>query len=211
MAREKICCIYKITSKVHPERIYIGSTLNFYDRVRRHRGQLKNQKHHNIKLQSHVNKYGIEDFMFEILERIEFFSKEQVIGREQYYIDTLKPYLNINIIADSSIGVKRSKETRRKVSEASKGRPMPEHVKRMLVKINTGSHISEAHKKAISKAQSAPKPWLSERNKGNTYGSGRKGKKYGPLPDAVKEKQRQSMLGRPAVKKGEKRIPKKDK
>jgi len=205
MAREKICCIYKITSKVHPDRIYIGSTLNFYDRVRRHKNQLKNKTHHNIKLQSHTDKYGIVDFSFSILEKIDFVSKEQVITREQYYLDTLHPYLNINIIADSSIGVKRSDETKRRVGDAFRGRPMPQHVRELLVKINTGSHISEEHKKAISIAQSKPKPWLSIRNLGNTYGHGRKGRKYSPLPNSVKQKQRDAMLGRPAVKKGEKR------
>lgn len=207
MARKKICCIYRISSKVHPDRIYIGSTLDFHDRVRRHRGQLKNHDHHNIKLQSHVDKYGIDDFVFDIIEVINFESKEQVISKEQHYLDTLHPYLNINLIADSSIGVKRSAETRRRVGEAAKGRPMPQHVMELLIKINTGRHLSEEHKKAISIAQSKPKPWLSIRNMGNTYGRGRRGKKYAPTSESQKQKQRESMLGRPAVRKGEKRPP----
>lgn len=199
MAREKICCIYKIISTIHPDRLYIGSTLDFHDRKRRHRGQFKNKNHHNIKLQSHVNKYGIDDLTFSIIERIEFTTKEHLIGREQYYIDTLKPYLNINIIADSSIGVKRSEETRRKIGEASKGRPMPAHVLEMLIKINTGSHISEEHKKAVSKAQSIPKPWMSERNKGNTYGRANKGK---PNPFKGKKKKPTGVVPRSAFPKG---------
>jgi group I intron endonuclease len=200
MAREKICCIYQITSKVHPDRIYVGSTLDFHDRVRRHKNQLKLKNHHNIKIQSHVDKHGIDDLLFSVLEIICFESKEQVIGREQYYIDTLNPYLNINIIADSSIGVKRSEETKRKVGKASEGRPMPKHVLDLLVSINTGSHISEEHKKAISNAQSKPKPWLSERNKGNTFGRANKGK---PSPFKGKKGKPTGRVPKSAFKKGQ--------
>jgi group I intron endonuclease len=199
MAIEKICCIYRITSKVHPDRIYIGSTIDFYNRVRQHKGFLKKGNHHNIKLQSHVAKYGLDDFIFEIIEMINFESKEQVLRREQYYLDTLHPYLNINTIAESCLGVKRSKETKRKVGDASKGHKMPQHVLDLLVSINTGSHISEEHKKIVGMAQSKPKPWLSERNRGNTYGKANKGK---PSPFRGKKRKPTGVVPKSAFKKG---------
>ena len=198
--RNKVCCIYRIDSFVHTDRFYIGSTLDFHDRVRRHKNQLNLETHHNIKLQSHVDKYGINDLTFSIVEEINFISKEQVIGREQYYIDTLKPYLNINLIADSSIGVKRSEETKKKVGDGSRGHKMPQHVLDLLVSINTGSHISEAHKRSVSIAQSKPKPWLSERNKGNQYGRANKGK---PSPFKGKKKKKTGVIPRSAFKKGQ--------
>lgn len=196
MAREKICCIYRITSAIHPDRIYIGSTSDFTDRVRKHKSHLKHKTHHNIKLQSHVNKYGIDDFTFEIVEVIQFTTLENLIEREQYYIDTLKPYLNINLIANSSIGLKRSDETRKKIGKASEGRPMPEHVKKMLIEINTGSHHTQETKEKIRKGHlGKKKEYMVERNKGNTYGRANKGKKKSvPSPFKGKKKDKPSPL-----------------
>lgn len=193
--REKICCIYRITSKVHPDRIYIGSTVDFHNRVRTHKYQLKKQTHHNIKLQSHADKYGVEDFTFEIVEIVNVESNVLLIQIEQSYLDLLHPYLNINTIADRSLGVKRSEETKRKVGAASKGHKMPDHVKELLVSINKGSHITEEHKKAISEAQSKPKPYMVERNKGNKYGKANKGRKMKkPSPFKGKKKDKPSPL-----------------
>jgi len=195
MAREKICCIYRITSKVHPDRIYIGSTVDFHNRERIHRGHLRRHTHHNIKLQLHANKYGLDDFVFEIIEKIEFESQGQLIAKEQYYLDTLHPYLNINIVADRPSGIKRSKETKIKIGNATRGHKMPQHVKELLVSINKGSHISDKHKESISKTQSKPKPWLSERNKGNKYGNANKGRKMkNPSPFKGKKRDKPSPL-----------------
>jgi group I intron endonuclease len=201
MAREKICGIYRITSAVHPDRIYIGSTTDYHDRVRRHLNQLKLKTHHNLKLQCHVDKYGIEDFSFELIKKIEFTTLAFLLEREQYYLDTLNPYLNIDVIAGSSLGVKRSEETKRKVGDASRGHKMPDHVKELLVSINTGSHITEEHKEAIRRAQSKPKPYMVERNKGNKYGQGNRGKKKS-VPSPLKGK-KTGRVPKSAFKKGD--------
>ena len=58
--------IYKIKSKVKPERIYIGSSVNIQERWRKHINYLKNNKHQSIKLQRHYNKYGKNDLVFSI-------------------------------------------------------------------------------------------------------------------------------------------------
>jgi group I intron endonuclease len=178
MAREKICGIYQIVSKTHPERIYIGSTIDYFNRKRRHLQQLNKGTHHSPALQNHVNKYGIDDFEFSIIETFDFISKEHLISREQFYLDTYHPYLNVKKIADSSIGLKRSDETKRKIGDASKGHTMPEHVKQLLVSINTGRTQSQEARDKISKGNKGkPRPWQSEYNKGNTYGHKNKGKK----------------------------------
>ncbi len=199
MPRDKICCIYMITSITHPDRFYIGSTVDFWNRRRQHIQMLKKRDHHSPILQNHANKYGVNDFIYDIVESFIFKSKDHLIRREQHYIDTLKPRLNAKLKANSSLGMKRSEETKRKVGEASRGREMPEHVKKMLIKINTGSHITEEHKAAISKAQSIPKPWMSEKNKGNTYGKANKGK---PNPFKGKKKKPTGVIPRSAYSKG---------
>lgn len=114
-----ISCIYKIKSK-STDKIYIGSAVNFVNRKRCHLSDLRKNKHHSILLQRICNKYGIEDFEFIILERV--YDKNKLIEREQFYIDQLKPHLNILPKAGSSYGNKLSQETKQKLREINIGR-----------------------------------------------------------------------------------------
>jgi group I intron endonuclease len=130
----KIIGIYKITSKINPDKIYIGSSINVKSRWSLHKRKLMLNEHHSPILQSHVNKYGIDDLSFELIETC---NKEVVLQREQYYIDTLKPKLNICKIAGNHLGRKCSiesiikmrivksnitEETRRRISISAKAR-----------------------------------------------------------------------------------------
>ena len=63
----KISGIYKIESKIKPERIYIGSAVNISRRWNWHYGALRNGRHHSLKLQRHYDKYGESDLQFIIL------------------------------------------------------------------------------------------------------------------------------------------------
>lgn len=109
--------IYKIINLIN-NKIYIGSAVNLDNRKNVHFTILKKNKHHNIKLQRSFNKYEKENFKFEILEYCE---KENLIKREQYYIDNLTPYYNIAKIAGSNLGSKRTLDTRRQLSKSHKG------------------------------------------------------------------------------------------
>lgn len=111
--------IYKIQSKARPNKIYIGSALRFEQRKKTHLYSLKIQKHKNRILQSHFNKYGIEDLVFTVIEEV--FDAKDLISREQYYIDTLKPTFNICFVAGSSYGVRRTDEYKAKMSKSKKG------------------------------------------------------------------------------------------
>jgi len=117
---EKISGIYQIQSKIKPERIYIGSATDFKTRQATHLCILRKNRHDNGRLQNHFNKYGIDDLVFSVIEEC---SVELLTQREQYYIDTLKPFFNICLLVGRPLGVKRSKETRRKISEAKRGKP----------------------------------------------------------------------------------------
>lgn len=99
----KIPCIYKITNTVN-EKFYIGSCINFNRRKAFHKFTLRKGKHCNKYLQKSWNKYTEDSFKFEIIEHC---TKENLIKREQYYIDTLNPHYNSRIIADSNINNKR--------------------------------------------------------------------------------------------------------
>lgn len=95
--------IYKIQSKRKPDRIYVGSSNNLGKRWYFHLLLLKRNKHHSIKLQRHFNKYGIEDLEYSILLECDF-NKEDLLSKEQFFIDALNPYFNICKVAGSSLG-----------------------------------------------------------------------------------------------------------
>lgn len=165
--------IYKVTIANH---FYIGSASSkrgFYARWHRHASDFKNNKHNNSKFQNCYNKYN--KIQFDI---IELCSPEKCVEREQYYIDTLKPDLNIKLTADSPLGVKQSQETilkrishikgrkyskehRKKISEGlkrswndpnSKQRSLETKLKRSSSHLN--KKVSEITKEKFSKCKS---------------------------------------------------------
>ena len=167
--------IYKISSQIHPERIYIGSAVNAKKRKANHFSMLKKNSHHSVKLQRHCNKYGIEDLCFEILESVMF--KEDLIMREQFYMNLLNPYFNICKTAGSCLGTKMSKETKLKISKShiglntwAKGRKMSKEERlinsKSKIGINTwqkGKKHSEETKKKMSKSHMGLNTWAKGR------------------------------------------------
>lgn len=114
--------IYKIENQITKD-IYIGSSVHLSNRKSRHFKDLENKKHHSIILQRAVNKYGIDNFIFIVLEEC---AKEILLIREQHYIDTLLPLYNICQVAGNSLGIKQSKksiEKRRKYALDNNVRP----------------------------------------------------------------------------------------
>jgi hypothetical protein len=176
--------IYKIQSKSKPERVYVGSAVNIRARWKEHKQDLKNKIHHSPKLQNHYNKYGKNDLVYSILLGC---NKDELISNEQFFLDSLKPYFNICMVAYSRLGVKASEESRKRISLSKMGN-----------KSNTGNHLSEETKQKIS-----------ERHKGRV--SNRKGVK---LTEEQKRKiseamrgEKNPMYGKPSPKKGKKGHP----
>lgn len=73
-------------------RLYIGSSKDIYNRLHQHLYKLKNNKHFKI-IQNSYNKYGRSNFKCGV---IEFCEVDKLLEREQYNINTLKPYFNTN-------------------------------------------------------------------------------------------------------------------
>lgn len=113
----KISGVYEIVNTVNGHR-YIGSSVDIINRWRVHKSALGLSKHHSPYLQRSWDKYGQDFFEFTVLECCE---KEQLIDREQYFIDTLKPTYNISPTAYSCLGVKHSEETKKRISISKSG------------------------------------------------------------------------------------------
>ena len=154
----KNCGIYKITNTV-TGKFYIGSAVNIKSRWADHRSRLGANKHHNRHLQNSWNKHGEDSFTFEVLEYCE---KERLIEREQFYIDNEKPAYNISPTAGNSLGVKRTDETKRKMSEAKMGnqpwlgRTHSDETKRKISEAKMGNRLgvklTDETKRKISEA-----------------------------------------------------------
>jgi excinuclease UvrABC nuclease subunit len=85
--------IYKITNQINGK-FYIGSTKDLNRRNKDHFRLLKKGINHSIILQKAVNKYGIDNFKFEILVEC---SKDLLFTIEQKIVDELKPEYNVAI------------------------------------------------------------------------------------------------------------------
>lgn len=115
--------IYKIES-VLTKKCYIGSANNVFRRKKEHFLRLKKGVHINPILQNHVNKYGINDLLFHIIELCKV---DELIDKEQLYINKLNPKFNIRLIASSNKGLKHSLETIAKLREKNIGENNPRY------------------------------------------------------------------------------------
>lgn len=163
--------IYKITNTITND-CYIGSSVNLKRRIYRHRSELKNKVHSNIILQRAVDKYEIDNF---IVECLEFCEKEDLLIREQYFVDTLHPKYNIRKeCVYNNLGVKISEETKEKISKANSGKVRSEECKTILRELNLGKKASEETRQKMSMSQKNKskteehKRKISESNKGKT-------------------------------------------
>jgi group I intron endonuclease len=103
--------IYVIKNRVN-NKIYVGSSVNTSYRWSMHKSQLERNIHSNKKLQNSYNKYGKENFQFEIIDKCE---NNLLLEREQYWIDLLQPWFNICKVAGRMDGYKHSEETINKI------------------------------------------------------------------------------------------------
>ena len=113
-----ISAIYNIRNLVN-NKIYIGSSVNLRIHWNIHKKELLQNKHHSILLQRSYNKYGKDNFTFEILEYVK--DKSKLIEREQVWIDFFKPEYNICKIAGSALGYKHTEKSKLKMSASHKG------------------------------------------------------------------------------------------
>ena len=139
--------IYKITN-TRNGKIYVGSSKNLKERIWGHKCMLRKNNHHSKYLQNSYNLYGEEMFLFEIIEKC---TKDNLLIREQYWMDFYNSYnrengYNSRPKAQNNLGLKHSEETKKKISLSK-----------------TGTKLSKKHKEKISKK-------LRGKNKGSMNG-----------------------------------------
>ena len=146
---EKIIGVYEIKNLVNGK-YYIGSSNNVKRRWKEHVNQLNSSNHHNMYLQNSWNKYGEENFRFQILEYVnnEKFLREA----EEQWIHNLKSYerevgYNISIYTDSPLrGVKLREETINKL----KNKIFTKQHKLNISKAKKDKKLTKEHKSNIS-------------------------------------------------------------
>lgn len=143
------CGIY-IIKNIITNMVYIGSSKQISIRKNQHFSMLKNNKHYNKRLQNAWNKYGEENFIFNIVENVE--ETKELSNIEQKYLNIFESYkrekgYNICEIAESCLGRSHNEETKRKISlsklgskNGMYGKKVSTKTKEILSKLNTGEN-----------------------------------------------------------------------
>lgn len=110
--------IYRI-SNTKTGKAYIGSSIRVESRIRTHQKCLLRGDHPNNKLQRSWHTHGSQVWTFEL---VEVCHKEDLIVREQHWIDLLDSCSNGYNIAPYADHREHAPETRRKIGEANRKR-----------------------------------------------------------------------------------------
>ncbi len=100
--------------------MYVGSAVDVARRWRRHTHDLRKKVHACRHLQNAYHKYGADTFDWEIIETVDY--KEDLIPREQFWLNFFRPAYNKRRVANSCFGLKRSPEARKNMRQAQLGR-----------------------------------------------------------------------------------------
>jgi len=183
--------IYVIRNK-KTNKVYIGSSQNIRKRINEHRNDLIKGKHHNKYLQNSWNKYGEKTFEFKILERCEI---DMLLGREQFWIDTIGNKLTYNICQSTAApmkglkhssetlarmsaahtGIRHTDESRRKISEGQRGRKLSEAQIELMRRTRKGKKATEETRSKLRIIHANPSAELRHR-----FGNAMRGKKRTP-------------------------------
>jgi group I intron endonuclease len=112
----------------------VGSSVNLSVRL----SQYFNYNHisdpsKNMMIYRALLNYGYDGFKLEILE---YCSKEALIEREQFYIDSINPEYNILKVAGSTLGFKHSEASKDIMSQLAQGRKFsPETLLKMKSRV----------------------------------------------------------------------------
>lgn len=129
----KVAGIYMWLNNING-RCYIGSSINLYSRMNNYLSPYYiSRTKEKMAICSSINKYGIEQFSFAILEKIELDNtvelKDMLVKQENYWFNIVKPSYNIQSILNPFAGSNHyrygkqvSQEVKDKISKSLTGR-----------------------------------------------------------------------------------------
>ena len=149
--------IYQIINTITND-VYIGKTTQeFHKRINAHKSTARRNKGSYI--HRTINKYGIENFKFLILED-NILTEKELNEKEIFYIHKLQPEYNLTLGGDGVSGFKQSKEHIQKRTAPYKGKPLSEETKRKLsltmkgrISNRKGVKLSDETRKKMSDSQ----------------------------------------------------------
>lgn len=171
---EKVCGIYCIENIVNGKK-YIGQSIDIYSRWKNHVHSLNGNRSHSILLQRAWNKYGENNFKFQILEICD---EKDLDDKERVYITLYNSCENGYNIEDGGnenkhlsdttkcklrnahLGIKCSQETREKMSKSRLGELNPmygkqhtEETRQIISEKNKGrtGHPQSEHQKQVAR------------------------------------------------------------
>lgn len=156
--------------------------MNVHKRLRTHQCLLRNNKHHSIKLQNHVNKYGLADLTFLPFAECQ---KEDLIPIEQEFISLFEPFFNVSPIAGGGHTRVMPEEMKHKISLSHMGIRPTEATRKLLSEQRKGNKFGLGHKpsegaKQKNREAHIGKKWTDEhRRKHSERMSGKNNPFYG--------------------------------
>lgn len=124
--------VYLIRNR-YTGRKYIGSAQDFEARWKLHQVNLRTGKHHNRHMQASYDKHGEETFEYYVLERCPL---DQLIAREQYWINEIPTQYNVCKVAGSRQGVRNTPEHNAAIAAKARTRwSDPEFKDRMVARL----------------------------------------------------------------------------
>lgn len=178
--------IYKISSNID-DRVYIGSSVNLYNRLKTHSLDLIKNKHDNKHLQNFTNKYSIDSLFFEV---ISFCPPEYLIKLEQWFINNTINKFNIRKKAESNLGLKTSDATKEKLRKINTGRKLTDEQKKKISESSKGRKTSpEVIKKIADKRRGSKRnPLAIEKTRLANLGSKRTEEQKRNISNSLKGK-----------------------
>jgi group I intron endonuclease len=151
--------VYIIRNVVNGK-VYVGSSIQIRKRWNEHRNQLRKHRHPNPILQKAWNRYGEAQFEFGILEEVA--DVVLLCAHEQIWIERLKALAgqsgyNVAPHAGSTLGVRPSRKTRRKLSIANKGKRRIKETRRRMSIAFKGRVYGPETRARMSAAKKTPK------------------------------------------------------
>jgi group I intron endonuclease len=165
--------IYRIQN-LRTGNFYIGSSNNILRRYWQHKTRLKNNNHWNLGMNEDFLIYGKHSFLFGVVEYCE---KNELLDREQYYINIWNPSYNKRVIVNDpksswdkssrkKLGEKLKKSWvirkikpgfKEKHAEARRGIPHTEETKKRLSEMRKGKPKSAEWKEKMRQRRKGTK------------------------------------------------------